>query len=74
MSDMTSDTPIARQRRGEPGPEYWAYFAPVFALSLPLAAFRAAKAVVTSDTAPRRGIVAEAWCRAKDVTTTICSI
>ncbi|WGH80270.1 hypothetical protein [Jannaschia ovalis] len=50
------------------------YFVPVLALSLPLAALRAAGAVLTSDATPRPGILTDAWTRAKDVTTTICSI
>ncbi|MEM7488852.1 MAG: cytochrome PufQ [Pseudomonadota bacterium] len=73
MSDMTSNTPIPRSRKA-PGWEYKMYFVPVFALSLPLAAARALSAAVTSDTTPRPGIVADAWTRARDVTTTICSV
>ena len=73
MSDMTSNTPLTRHRK-EPGWEYWMYFVPVLALSLPLAALRAAGAVLTSDATPRPGILTDAWTRAKDVTTTICSI
>ncbi|UWQ18343.1 cytochrome PufQ [Jannaschia sp. M317] len=73
MSDMTSNTPLVRNRR-EPGWEYWMYFAPIFALSLPLAVMRAGVAAVTSDTGPRPGIVTDAWARARDVTTTIFSV
>ncbi|GIT91395.1 hypothetical protein JANAI62_18520 [Jannaschia pagri] len=73
MSDMTSNTPIARSRK-EPGWEYWMYFAPIFALSLPLAGLRAVSAAVQSDTSPRPGILTDAWTRARDVTTTICSV
>ncbi|MEM7643705.1 MAG: cytochrome PufQ [Pseudomonadota bacterium] len=73
MSDMTSNTPIVRSRK-EPGWEYWMYFAPIFAVSLPLAVVRAVSAAVQSDMTPRPGIVADAWTRAKDVTTTICSV
>jgi hypothetical protein len=72
MSDMTSNSPI-RSRR-EPGAEFWVYFVPVLALSVPLAVWRRGVEVVTSDDAPRRPVLQEAWCRAKDVTTTICSI
>ena len=73
MSDMTSNTPIARSRK-EPGWEYWMYFAPIFVVSLPLAVLRAGAAMVQSDTARRPGIVTDAWIRARDVTTTICSV
>ncbi|WP_371156080.1 cytochrome PufQ [Jannaschia sp. 2305UL9-9] len=73
MSDMTSNTPIARSRK-EPGLEYWAYFVPIFAVSVPLAVLRAGMAVVQSDAAHRPGIIADAWSRASDVTTTICSV
>ncbi|MFO6465192.1 cytochrome PufQ [uncultured Jannaschia sp.] len=73
MSDMTSNIPVARSRK-EPGLEYWMYFAPVFALSLPLAAVRATAAIVTSDMTPRPGILTDAWTRAGDVTRTICSV
>ena len=73
MSDMTSNAPMARTRNA-PGREYWIYFVPVFALSLPLAVVRAGAAMIQSDTAPRPGILTDAWTRAKDVTTTICSV
>ncbi len=73
MSDMTSNTPMHRSRK-EPGLEYWMYFVPVLALSLPMAAARAAAAAVTSDMSARPGILTDAWSRARDVTTTICSI
>ncbi|WP_308916254.1 cytochrome PufQ [Jannaschia sp. LMIT008] len=73
MSDMTSNSPLARNRR-EPGLEYWMYFAPILAVSVPLSALRAAMAVVRSDATPRPGILADAWTRARDVTTTICSV
>jgi hypothetical protein len=73
MSDMTSNTPMPRTRR-QPGWEYRVYFAPVLALSLPLAVARAGIAAVTSDPTPRPGILTDAVRRARDVTTTICSI
>ncbi|MEM9797606.1 MAG: cytochrome PufQ [Pseudomonadota bacterium] len=73
MSDMTSNTPYARSRKA-PGWEYKMYFVPILALSLPLAVLRAVSAAVQSDPAPRPGILADAWTRARDVTTTICSI
>lgn len=73
MSDWTSDTSF-RVRRDAPGWEYWAYFAPILALSLPLAALRAGRAAVTSDAAPRPGIVRDALTRAHEVTATICSV
>ncbi|WP_167766905.1 cytochrome PufQ [Jannaschia formosa] len=74
MSDMTSNTPMHHRSRRAPGWEYQAYFVPVFALSLPLAALRAGVAILTSDPAPRPGILTDAVRRARDVTTTICSI
>jgi hypothetical protein len=70
---MTSNTPIARHRR-EPGLEYRIYFVPVLALSLPLAVVRAGVATLTSDPTPRPDILTDAIRRARDVTTTICSI
>ncbi|MEL7182481.1 MAG: cytochrome PufQ [Pseudomonadota bacterium] len=73
MSDMTSNTPMPRSRR-EPGWEYRLYFVPVFAVSLPVAALRAIGAAIQSDASPRKGIIADAYQRARDVTTTICSI
>ncbi|MGB3408312.1 MAG: cytochrome PufQ [Jannaschia sp.] len=73
MSDMTSNTPMHRSRK-EPGWEYWMYFVPILAVSLPLAVVRAAAAAVQSDTSARPGIVTDAWSRARDVTTTICSV
>jgi hypothetical protein len=73
MSDMTSNTPMARTRNA-PGWEYKMYFAPIFALSLPLAVLRAGVAAVRSDPTPRPGILADATARAREVTTTICSI
>lgn len=73
MSDMTSNTPMPRTRK-EPGWEYRIYFVPVFALSLPLAVLRAIGAAIQSDATPRKGIIADAAQRARDVTTTICSI
>ncbi|KIT14904.1 cytochrome PufQ [Jannaschia aquimarina] len=73
MADITSQLPSTRQSRGR-GPEYWAYFAPVFVLSVPLAAMRAARAVVTSEAAPRQGVLRDAWSRAHEVTATICSV
>ena len=74
MSDFTSDSGFRPRRAGERGPEYWAYFAPVLALSLPLAALRAGRAVLTSDAVGRPGIVRDAICRAHEVTATICSV
>jgi hypothetical protein len=73
MSDMTSNAPLARARKA-PGWEYRVYFVPVLALSLPLAVVRAGIAAVTSDPTPRPGILTDAVRRARDVTTTICSI
>ena len=73
MSDWTSDAPT-HVRRDAPGWEYWAYFVPILALSLPLAGLRAARAAVTSDAAPRPGIVRDAVTRAHEVTATICSV
>jgi hypothetical protein len=71
MSDQTADLRPARRR--VPGPEYWAYFAPIFVLGLPLAATRAAWAVISSEPAPRPGVVQDAWSRAADVTAMIFS-
>ena len=73
MSDWTSDSQFSR-RRDTPGWEYWAYFTPIFALSLPLAVLRAGRASLTSDTAPRPGIMRDAVTRAHEVTATICSV
>jgi hypothetical protein len=73
MSDMTSNTPMPRARSAQ-GWEYKAYYMPILALSLPVAAWRAGVAILTSDTAPRPGIVADARRRAQEVTALICSI
>ena len=75
MADFTSDAPF-RPRRKAPrgGWEYRAYFVPVLALSLPLAGARAAWAVVSSDPAPRPGVLRDALARAHEVTATICSV
>lgn len=73
MSDQTSGLSDFRPRRMRPGPEYWAYFAPIFALSLPLAAARAAIAVIRSEPGPRAGVVQDAWTRAGDTVALIFS-
>ena len=73
MADITSHLSASRPHRGR-GWEYWAYFAPVLFLSVPLAAFRAARAAVISDATPRPGILRDAWGRAHEVTATICSV
>lgn len=74
MSDFTSDAGFRPRRPGAPGPEYWAYFVPVLALSLPLAVLRAGRAAIVSDAAPRPGILRDAIGRAHEVTATICSV
>jgi len=73
MADFTSNAPF-RPRRPAVGWEYRAYFLPVLALSLPLAAMRAGVAVIASDPAPRPGILRDAVARAHEVTATICSV
>ena len=74
MADFTSNAPQMRRDVSPRSLEYRAYFVPIFALALPGAVLRAAVATVTSDPAPRPGILDDARRRARDVATTICSI
>ena len=68
MTDFTTDTPIVRSRTAPPKREYYAYFALIFAATLPLALLTWALKAARMMRLPEKGPVASAWSQARIIT------
>ena len=73
MTDFTTDAPLARSRSAPPRREYLAYFALIFAATLPLACLTWVLQAARTAHWPARGPVARAWSQARIITPMIFS-
>ena len=73
MTDFTTDTPVLRDRTAPPRREYIAYFALIFAATLPLALLTWALKAARRFELPEKGPIASAWSQARIITPHIFS-
>jgi len=73
MTDFTSDTPMTRSRTAPPKREYYAYFALIFAATLPLAFLTWGLTALRQMALPEKGPIAKAWTQARIITPHIFS-
>ncbi len=72
MTDFTTDTPVLRQRSTSKR-EYYAYFALIFAATLPLSFLTWALKALRRMALPEKGPIASAWTQARIITPHIFS-
>lgn len=73
MTDFTTDMAPAHRRTAPPRREYYAYFAIIFAATLPLACLTWALAAARQFRLPPKGPFAAAWSQARIITPQIFS-
>ena len=67
MTDMTSNTPVARSTK-PPKTEFMIYFAIIFAATLPLATLTWALAAIRAGNLTEKGPIKRAWSQAHIIT------
>ena len=72
MTDFTTDTPMLRRSTTVPRREYYAYFALIFAATLPLSLLTWALKTLRREL-PEKGPIASAWTQARIITPHIFS-
>lgn len=73
MTDFTTDTPLLRRSTAAPKREYYAYFALIFAATLPLSLLTWALKTARRMELPEKGPIASAWSQARIITPHIFS-
>ncbi len=73
MTDFTSDVGAPRSRTAPPKREYYAYFAIIFAATLPLAILTWGLSAARQMKPPAKGPFAKAWTQARIITPQIFS-
>ena len=73
MTDFTTDTPMLRRSTAAPKREYYAYFALIFAATLPLALLTWVLKAARRMELPEKGPIASAWSQARIITPHIFS-